>query len=103
MYNYFVDITQATILKDYYIAIEGQNVTLECSIQTDPLNVDLYWLKGKSNQRLYRTDKYSESTLVKPSLTVKNVDKKDGDNYTCKLENILRNSTDVVELKVLCK
>ncbi|XP_052065714.1 receptor-type tyrosine-protein phosphatase mu-like isoform X2 [Mytilus californianus] len=95
------NISQATILKDYYVAIEGQNITLECRIKTDQSNKDLYWLKGTKNQRLYRTDKYSESTLSKPSLTVKNIKKIDAGNYTCKLVNTFGTSEDVVELKVL--
>lgn len=99
----FVDIPQATILKDYYVAIEGHDITLECLIKTDPNNQDLYWLKGTTNQRLYRADKYSVSTLSIPSLTVKKIGKNDAGNYTCKLVNTIGNSEDVVELKVLCK
>lgn len=89
-------------MKEYYVAIKGQDITLECKIKTEPLNRDLYWLKGSTMLRLYRIEKYSGGSLSKPTLTIKKIDRNDAGYYTCKLENVLGNFADVVELKVLC-
>ncbi|CAC5368783.1 PTPRG [Mytilus coruscus] len=95
------NITQATILNEYYVAIKGEDLTLECLIKTEHSNKDLYWIKGSTMLRPYRMGKYSGGTLSEPSLTLKKIDKNDAAFYTCKLENEFKNSEDVVELKVL--
>ncbi|VDI75885.1 Hypothetical predicted protein, partial [Mytilus galloprovincialis] len=98
--NVCPDISQTTILGDLYVAIDEQDITLECLIKTDPSNNVLYWLKNGKDLRPYLSSKYSGGTLSEQSLTIKNVDNNDG-NYTCKLENQFGTSKDVVELKVL--
>ncbi|XP_076116652.1 uncharacterized protein LOC143084129 [Mytilus galloprovincialis] len=95
------DITQTTILEDLYVAIDEQDITLECLIKTDPSNKMLYWLKNEKDLKPYLSSKYSGGTLSEQSLTIKNVDNNDAGNYTCKLENQFGTSEDVVELKVL--
>ncbi|CAG2223627.1 Tyrosine-protein phosphatase 1,Hemicentin-1,Coadhesin,Tyrosine-protein phosphatase non-receptor type 13,Tyrosine-protein phosphatase non-receptor type 5,Thrombospondin-2,Tyrosine-protein phosphatase non-receptor type 11,Thrombospondin-1,Mucin-like protein,Tyrosine-protein phosphatase corkscrew [Mytilus edulis] len=95
------NITQTTILKDLYVAIDEQDITLECLIKTDPSNKKLYWLKNGKDLRPYLRSKYSGGTLSEQSLTLKNVDNNDAGNYTCKLENQFGTSEDVAELKVL--
>ncbi|CAG2195849.1 HMCN [Mytilus edulis] len=95
------NITQTTILEDLYVAIDEQDITLECLIKTDPSNKMLYWLKNEKDLKPYLSSKYSGGTLSEQSLTIKNVDNNDAGNYTCKLENQFGTSEDVVELKVL--
>ncbi|XP_071123087.1 uncharacterized protein [Mytilus edulis] len=95
------NISQTTILGDLYVAIDEQDITLECLIKTDPSNNVLYWLKNGKDLRPYLSSKYSGGTLSEQSLTIKNVDNNDAGNYTCKLENQFGTSKDVVELKVL--
>ncbi|XP_071123084.1 uncharacterized protein [Mytilus edulis] len=95
------DILQTTISKEYYVAIKGQDITLECKIKTELPNRDLYWLKGSNMLRSYRIEKYSGGSLSEPSLTIKNIDRNDAGYYTCKLENAFGHSAEVVELKIL--
>ncbi|CAG2238632.1 unnamed protein product [Mytilus edulis] len=99
--NNFVDILQTTISKEYYVAIKGQDITLECKIKTELPNRDLSWLKGSNMLRSYRIEKYSGGSLSEPSLTIKNIDRNDAGYYTCKLENAFGHSAEVVELKIL--
>ncbi|VDH90360.1 Hypothetical predicted protein, partial [Mytilus galloprovincialis] len=95
------NLTQTTILPDYYIAIAGQDITLECHINPDSSNILLYWLKGTTDLRSHSKLKYMNGTLNHPSLTIKGIAETDAGNYTCKLENTFGNSEDYVELKVL--
>ncbi|XP_063399781.1 hemicentin-2-like [Mytilus trossulus] len=95
------EITEATILTEYYVTIVGEEITLECLIKNETSERKLYWLRGAKYVDLYLTNKYSHGTLNQPSLTIKNIETSDAGNYTCKLENKFGHSEDTVVLKVL--
>ncbi|CAC5378523.1 Tyrosine-protein phosphatase non-receptor type 11,Tyrosine-protein phosphatase non-receptor type 13,Tyrosine-protein phosphatase corkscrew,Tyrosine-protein phosphatase non-receptor type 6 [Mytilus coruscus] len=95
------EITKATILNEYYVTKFGEEITLECLIKNESSNTNLYWLKDDRNVNLNSVNKFSHGTLLQPSLTIRNVDTNDAGKYTCKLENLFKNSEDDVQLKVL--
>lgn len=90
-------------MNKYYVTNLGEEITLECLIVNKSSNTNLYWLKGAEKVNLLYTYKYGHGTLLQPSLRIKNVATSDAGNYTCKLENLIKDSEDSVELKVLSK
>jgi hypothetical protein len=87
---------------NYYVSKVSDSVILQCIINDDPSNKNIYWTKG-SNTVYTNWWKYSVGNLTNPSLTIKNVKLSDAGNYACHLSTSYGNSDDSVDLKVLCK
>lgn len=90
-------------MKEYYVTKIGEDITLECLIKNESSNRNLQWLKDDITINLNSANKFSYGTLLQPSLTIRKINAYDAGKYTCRLENVIQNSEDDVELKVLCK
>lgn len=87
---------------NYYVSKVKDNVTLQCLINDDSSNRNIYW-KKESNYVNTNSLKYSGGIITNPSLTIKNVQLSDAGNYVCHLSTSFGYSEDAVDLKVLCK
>jgi hypothetical protein len=75
---------------NYYVSKVSDSVILQCIINDDPSNKNIYWTKG--SQPVYHNSwKYSGGTLTNPSLTIKNVELPDAGNYVCHLSTSFGN------------
>ncbi|CAG2253540.1 HMCN [Mytilus edulis] len=89
-YHMFPDSPTVTILNDVINVVQGNSVTLDCTVSSNLALTSVYWQRNTNgaittiNPTINNpNNKYSGSTTSNPALTIFNADIVDAGDYTC--------------------